>query len=158
MSRFIALHYIVDTHGNKGGTLINVNEIQSVTATKDAVFVKPKGGGYPFKVAHTLEEVMKMIDKAGGTIIKPKGAKADYKTDPAVVQTFEDLLDTYGTFPDISKALQAKFSVYAKLTTHSLTERLRRLQVNHKKLDTLASKRNLLNDCKALLNQQVEAK
>jgi len=158
MSRFIALHYILDTHGNKGGTLINVNEIQSVTATKDAVFVKPKGGGYPFKVAHTLEEVMKMIDKAGGTIIKPKGATADHTTDPAVVQLFEDLLDTYGRHAGISKALQTRFPIYAKLTTHSLTERLKRLQVNHEKLDTLASKRNLLNDCKALLDQQVEAK
>ena len=72
MSRFIALHYIVDTHGNKSGALINVDEIQSVTATKDAVFVKGKNKGYPFKVAHTLEQVMKMIDKAGGTIVKPK--------------------------------------------------------------------------------------
>ena len=136
---------------------MNVNEIQTITFVNSRLIVRAKDD-YPYVVDHTLEEVMKMIGKAGGTIVKPKGATADHTTDPAVVQTFEDLLDTYGTFPDISKALQGRFSVYAKLTTHSLTERLRRLQVNHEKVNTLASKRNLLNDCKALLDQQVEAK
>ena len=156
MSRFIAFNYTT-ANGRKGGALVNVNEIQTVTLFDNKVFLKARDR-WEFHVDHTLEEVMKMIDKAGGTIIKPKGAKADHTTDPAVVQLFDDLLDTYGRHADISKALQARFSVYAKLTTHSLTERLKRLQVNHEKLNTVASKRNLLNDCKALLDQQVEAK
>lgn len=156
MSRFIMLNYTTDDN-EKASVLINVNEIQTITFVNSRLIVIAKDK-YPYVVDHSFEEVMKMIDKAGGTIVKPKGAKADHKTDPVVIQLFEDLLDTYGTFPQISKALQEKCHCYANLATHSLTERLKRLQINHEKLDTVASKRNLLNDCKALLDQQVEAK
>ena len=70
MSRFIALHYT--THDDKkGGVLMNVNEIQTITFVNSRLIVRAKDD-YPYVVDHTLEEVMKMIDKAGGTIVKPK--------------------------------------------------------------------------------------
>ena len=70
MSRFIAFNYTT-AEGRKGGALVNVNEIETVTLFDNKVYLKARSR-WEFYVDHTLEEVMKMIEKAGGTIVKPK--------------------------------------------------------------------------------------
>lgn len=76
MSIFIAFNYITD-NGGRGGALVNVNEIETVTLFDNKVYLKPKSR-WAFHVDHNLEEVMQMIEKAGSTIVKP--AKNDQDT------------------------------------------------------------------------------
>ena len=186
MSKFIGLNIARlddnDQIYRTGSVLLNVERIVSIEAhgppRKDSLCrIQTVNDPDPFIVEGSMIDLLDVIKRAGADfyafdnkktasqrveqgikVLDFSKHKSIPKLDPKIVKLFDDLLIIYGRHAKIAHKLRDRFQSYNKLRVHSLTERLKRLQVNHEKLDTVSSRRHLVNDLEVLLSEAVVRK